>query len=331
MTSDLHGRTRRIVSSNGRSWDTTAQGAADYIFHPVFMSYFCMCVVLYATLMQPSEEATLNALAQTVLWAGLVMTALVWLFASAWLSVIALDRGLTKAIYTPLLLLPMVFINVFMGEFILSSFNSAFENSLGTQIEDVVKNVIILVTFDIMHARFVVPQHPRNVEYRATILSEAAPPEPVEIAAQSANSYAPAPVAMPSMVDTVSEITPPDIHSAECQRHIEIAREKIDATAILWLKSEDHYLSIQLKDRNVMLRGKLRTAVDELGEHLGAQINRSVWVAFTAIRSVDEQTNGNLDVLLEDDTMFRVSNSRRLIFMQNYDRFQAGNKVSDLA
>lgn len=334
MNSDTEPPIRRVVSCNGRSWETNAQGAADYLFNPVFMTFFFLCVVLYATLMQPNEEAALPFMAQFILWSGLIMSALVWLFLSAWLSVAAHDRGLTKAIYTPLLLLPLVFINAFLGEFVLSVFNAAFQDDFGTKIQNIVKNIVILVAFDIMHARFVVPQHPRYVPPRSA-------DGPVMHSAELAVS--PSIVETPTAVPIVSEpslsaaqdaendeatqdqddASAVDVSMGGGQQCIFVSREKIDTSEILWIKSEDHYLSFQLTDRNLMLRGKLRSVVEKLGGQPGVQINRSVWVAYSAIRNVQEQKNGNLEVYLKDETAYRVASSRRLIFKQNYERFKA--------
>jgi len=334
MNSDTEPPIRRVVSCNGRSWETNAQGAADYLFNPVFMTFFFLCVVLYTTLMQPNEETALPSMAQFFLWSGLTMSALVWLFLSAWLSVAAHDRGLTKAIYTPLLLLPLVFINALLGEFVLYIFNAAFQDDFGTKIQNIVKNIIILVAFDIMHARFVVPQHPRYVPPRSAA-------GPVMHSAELAVS--PSIVETPTAVPTVSEpslsaaqdaendeatqdqdgASAVDVSKGGGQQCIFVSREKIDTSEILWIKSEDHYLSFQMTDRNLMLRGKLSAVVEKLGGQLGVQINRSVWVAFKAIESVEETTGQYIDIKLSDETSHRIASSRRLIFKLHYDTFLA--------
>lgn len=324
---------RRVKSCNGRVWETNVTGAAEYIFNPVFMTFFVLCVILYATLMQPSEETSLPIPAQMILWGGLIMSSLVWLFGSIWLSIYAFDRGLLKAIYTPLILLPLVLINSTLAEFVLSVFNQGFQGSYGSRVESIVQNTIILVTFDIMHERFVVPQHPRFVSSSSAIVSVGNLSEPIHTVERRVTTSPPTPVANTGTPTTVAPIPqagsqPSAVFAADSSRpehpkYINIARERIEACAILWIKSEDHYLNIQLKNRSLMLRGKLRTTVDELGDELGIQINRSAWVAYSAIRTVDEQTNGNVDVCLEDESIHRVASTRRLIFNQNYDRFKA--------
>lgn len=324
MTSENNVPTRRVVSSNGRSWETNAQGAADYLLNQVFLTFFFFCVILYATLMQPSADTQLPVPAQMMLWAGLMMTSLIWLYLSAWLSVVAYDSGHLKAIYTPLLLVPLVFVNAFVGELVLPVFNTAFEDDASTRIQSLVKNIIILITFDMMHERFVAPLHPKYVSGRSAVMHDDVSSSPIDLAADKATAGPPHAIA-PSDPPKVrpTESTAADKASPQSQKQIKIARENIKASAILWMKSEDHYLHIQFKDRSIMLRGKLTTAVDELGDQFGAQINRSAWVAFSAIHTLVEQKNGNLDVYLEDESVHRVASTRRLIFKQNYDRFKA--------
>lgn len=324
MASSSKPKVRRVVSCDGSAWKTDAQGAGDYLFNPVFMMFFFLIVILYATMMQPSEQTALPIPAQMILWGGLIMTSLVWLFVSVVASIVAYDRGLLNAIYTPLLLLPLVFINASMAQFTLSVFSAGYQGSYGSMVENISQNAIIIIVFDILHARFVAPQHPRYISDQSEVAYQGVSPSSIDPAADASHTGAPLdvePVAASEEAPTESPST--ESNRSEPQKYIEFAREKFEASSILWVKSEDHYLSIQLKDRNIMRRGKLRTAVDELGEHLGIQINRSVWVAFSAIRLLEEQTSGNLDVHLEDESVHRVSNSRRLMFKQNYDRFKA--------
>jgi len=342
MVSENKTPIRRVMSTNGRYWHTNAQGAADYLFNPVFMTFFILCVVLYATLMQPSEETSLPIPAQMILWGGLIMTSLIWLTFSVWASVVAHDRGLLKALYTPLILLPLVFINSFMGEFVLSVFNEDFQGSYGSMLENIVQNSIILLAFDIMHARFVAPQHPRYVSRQVMTQHAVRPTEwktEPETLERSSPARANPEASMIRLSETErSEATQShldacdaDLADSGCPTNIVIAREKIDASAIVWVKSEDHYLSVQMRDRNLMLRGKLSTAVDKLGDQLGFQINRSVWVAYDAIRTVYKHNNGNVEVHLDDETIYRVSSARRLLFIQNHERMKTAKGIEHVS
>jgi len=340
MTSDNNVPVRRVMSSNGRYWDTNAQGAADYLLNPVFLTFFFFCVVLYATIMQPDVEGQLPLVAEMIVWVGLLMSSLIWLFGSTWLSVVAYDRGYIKAIYTPLLLVPLVFINAFLGEFVLSVFNTAFESDSGAKINSIIKNIIILVTFDIMHERYVVPQHPRYLPPGTT-----APPASYwteRETAPSTQNIAQAGSVSSLVGTTEGENLETDFDQVEdaftgtatgagaseaWPTYIELGRERIDVSSIVWIKSEDHYLSFRMTNRNLMIRGKLRTVADKLGYRLGFQINRSAWVAYDAIQEVDELKNGSLEVHLDDGTVYRVSSARRLLFIQNYERYKTVNDV----
>lgn len=336
MKPSTDAKVRRIVSCSGRSWYSNANGAGDYLFNPVFMNYFFLCVVLYATLMQPSEAAEVPFHAQLVFWGGLIFTSLAWLFLSVSASLFAFDRGMTKAIYMPLVLLPLVMINVLVGEFMLASLSHEFEWSYGGALENFVQNTIALVAFEIMHSRFVAPHHPRYLGPELPPDNQTMPSH-IDTAHASADTQS---TKQPTswMVETqdldadlpeVGQIQGPVLQSEavkeEDARKIVLAHETLDVAEIVWIKSEDHYLSVQMKDQNLMLRAKLSSTVEELGDQLGLQINRSVWVAYDAIRTVDYQTNGNVELHLDGDAAFRVSKARNLIFRQNYERFKKTN------
>jgi len=334
MKREPENKVRRVVSCSGRSWYTNAQGAADYLFNPVFMSFFFMCVMLYATLIGINAESKMPLEPRLMIWIGLVMTSLIWLFLSVVLSVIAHDRGLTKAIYMPLILLPLILINAFLEQYVLTFFNTEFVPSHVTSIEYAVRNTVIIVTLEIMHARFVAPQHPTYVVPGQSHVQPTMPSQTDTAPATADRQRMVAPASWGSETQSLDAATPegaqiktpapePKVGREKDAGSVVIARETLDVAALVWIKSEDHYLSIQMKEQNLMLRGKLREVIDQLGDQFGVQINRSVWVAYAAIRSVEEQKNGTVEVHLEDENVYVVSKARLLMFKQNYERFKA--------
>lgn len=335
QTPKTDAKIRRVVSCSGHSWYTNALNAADYLFNPVYMVYFVMSVVLYATMMQPKEVSQVPLVAQAIVWGGLITTSLLWLFLSLSVAALAYDRGLIKAIYMPLIILPMVCINVLSGELVLVSLSEQYQSSYGSILENFVQNTIILATFEIIHAHFVAPQHPRYVNHS-------------EIQGQKPSSQTKTPhenTSLQTVTPSPSTTTPPqplNVNNSEVarvegssflskdkekkdNRTIVISHQTIDAASLIWIRSEDHYLSIQTKDKRIMLRGKLSVVVDELDEALGMQINRSVWVSYKAIRSVDCQEGGKAELHLEDGTTFSIAKARRLLFEQNYERSATSN------
>lgn len=328
-----HGKVKRIVSCDGHAWYTNADNAADYIFNPTFMLYFFLCIVLYAALMEPSEAAAVPFLAQVVLWGGLITTSILGLVVGSTVSVMAYDRGLTKAIYAPAVLLPMILTNVIVAEFILSSLNEQYERAYGSFFENLIQNSIVIATFDIIHGRFVAPHHPkylgpRKISDHGTAPSQTsrlhdstdlqtAPRSVSEVAQTQPRASDQTEIALASATRPPSEV--PEEKNAGT---VVIARHTLDVAALVWIKSEDHYLSIQTKDKNFMLRAKLGAVVKQLGDQHGMQINRSVWISYASIRSVNARDKDMIELELEDDSIFRVSKARRLLFEQNYQRFK---------
>jgi hypothetical protein len=324
---------RRVVSCSGHSWYTNARDAADYLFNPVYMSYFLICVVLYATLMQPSETAEVPIQAQILVWGGLIMTSLIWLFLGLSLSALAVDRGMAKAIYMPLVLLPMVALNAAAGELILSTLAEQYSRSYGDYLENVIQNAIIIATFEILHAHFVAPQHSRYVDRRQ--IQKQNPASQTQTTRENTDWQTTAGSTTRTTPPQTLNVNHPEAARIEGSsllsqdkekkdnRTIVISYQTIDLADLIWIKSEDHYLSIQTKDKRFMLRGKLSLVVDELDASLGMQINRSAWVAYKAIRSVDSQEGGKAELHLEDGTNFSIAKARRLLFEQNYERAKA--------
>lgn len=276
-------------------------------------------------MMEPSETLELAVPAQMMIWAAVFMSSLIWLLISVWVNIVLVDTGYAKFILVPAILLPLLVANVYMIEFVLAQFSTTYEDAFGSKLEFYIRTGIVLICFDIFHGRFVAPQHP-------TYIPPDVAPQP-DANALASGDGAPVEAKESEQDETLSvqNVTPPAPNAVEPTdkplskgpMQIEIAKTKINACSILWMKSEDHYLNIQMTDRNVMLRGKMRAAVSKLGDDFGIQINRSFWVAFAAIQTVDEKPSGHIELHLEDNTVQRIASTRSLIFMHSYGRFMA--------
>lgn len=316
---------RRAVSSDGSSFETSASTASEYILNHVFMIFLILCVILYASVMEPSETVELALPAHMMIWAAVFMSSMIWLLIGVWANVVLVDAGYAKFICVPVILLPMLFANVYMIEFVLVQLSATYEDAFGSKLEFYIRTGIVLICFDIIHGRFVAPQHPTYIS------PDLAPQSDVNALVSGDGAGVPAKESEQDATISETNVTSPAPDRGEPtdkpfntgSLQIEIARTKINVCSILWRKSEDHYLIIQMTDRNVMLRGKLRAAVSKLGDDIGIQINRSFWVAFAAIQTVDEKPSGHIELHLEDNTVQRIASTRSLIFMHNYRRFMA--------
>jgi DNA-binding LytR/AlgR family response regulator len=77
-----------------------------------------------------------------------------------------------------------------------------------------------------------------------------------------------------------------------------------------------------MQNKSMLSRGKLKEVVQDLDHQLGIQISRSVWVSFAEISQTKEDDKGYLEVILKDGSAFKVTSSRRLAFLQNFDRYK---------
>ena len=92
---------------------------------------------------------------------------------------------------------------------------------------------------------------------------------------------------------------------------LRIGAEAIPLHALHYIRAEDHYLRIVTAGRRHLLRGRLADAEAQLDPAQGIRINRSAWIAFDAIRDLQE-TDGTLTLGLPDGRTERVAQSRRI-------------------
>ena len=324
-------KVRRVRSSDGSTWETTAQNAGEYVFTPVFMTYFVLCVLLYAMLVQPSAEMNLPRVAEFLLWSALLMSSLLWLVLSISLNVYAVDRGYVSVIFTPFILLPLIAINVYTSGFIIRQFGTGLASVYGSEAEIIFRNTVVFICFDIIHSRFVAPQHPSYVrpdQPGGLTMNRPGPGADPTSPDPSMVGYSKTMMVQANPVSTGGrngdrEDEPENASLPEKPRSVEIGKEVFDAHSVLWMKSEDHYLNVQLARKTKMIRGKFRDAVDALGEDLGVQINRSVWVAYSAIRKIEEPSNGTFAVSVSDGTSFRVASTRGIMVQRGFEQYRA--------
>lgn len=81
---------------------------------------------------------------------------------------------------------------------------------------------------------------------------------------------------------------------------------------IYYIKSENVYLQVVLKDRSYLIRGKLKEQLQQLPQVLFSQVHRSYIVNLLHVRSYDGK-----QILLRGGTRIPVSNSRSREFKEN--------------
>lgn len=77
---------------------------------------------------------------------------------------------------------------------------------------------------------------------------------------------------------------PPTEIQTDAPQWIDLLGKPLRSDAILYLKAEEHYVCVALRDGSpLLLRGRLADAIGQLPEGKGMQIHRSYWVAKAAV------------------------------------------------
>lgn len=308
--------------SDGGTFETSATTAAEYLLDSCFIRFLFLCIVLYGTLMYREDISQLDPYYQVLLWIMMFLVTTSWLVFSVSLNLYMVRRGIVSFVFTPALILPMVPINLIAAGFVADLIGADYWLTFPGNIEAIVQNIIAAICFDILHGRYVAPTHPTYLGVDSRKAQPIPQPEAEEKRIPPAQVTS-TPTERSEPVPTVPETVANDTQRPEFV--INIAGERLEARKIVYVQSEDHYLKIQQSQTVLLLRGKLKETVKQLDHRLGIQINRSVWIAFSSISDIAENDAGYLQVTLKDDTTFKITNSRKLTFLQNYKLF--GGKV----
>lgn len=324
---------RTIIGFDGTTWVVNARTASEYLFSPVFMVFFVICVILYAVLMQSTSELVLPVVVQLLMWSGFLMSSILWLLGFLLVNMFLVQRGVVAAIFTPACLLPLIFINIELSDMILMQFAPSTEVSAAERWDDVLLNTVVFVCFDLLHAHFVAPRHPAFVHSGTQDRRQPSTPAPHPTPAVAPAAQTPQPplqAAVPATETAVAPspssapvTTPSGQPDFVAPKEVKIGNSTLDMARILWIRSEDHYLSVEMQDRNVMLRGKLGQTIEALEDSLGVQINRSVWVAFSGIETLEEVGGGGLKVHMSDGAVFQVAAARLVMVRHSLNQYQA--------
>ena len=313
----------RVVSSSGHAFYTRAVSASQYVLDPVFIQFILLSIALYSSLMLAMD---IPIAAQFILsGAGVVATFFSLALVITIYIAVAFSFGL-KTIYTPILLIPMQLLNTVFFEYILHLFEQNTADSFNSMWEIALRTFIIIICLDIFRAKFVAPLHSLYIP------TEQFEDETARVGSTSSPVAAPmaAPESAPA-VEHVSTTAKPQValdpkieDAANAVRSVlKVGSKSFDINTLQFIRSEDHYLVVQHGDQSTMVRGKLRDIEAQIGVSYGVQVNRSAWVAYSAIASINEPSNGTLEILLKDDTVARVSKARRVFFTHSYEQYLA--------
>jgi len=313
---------------DGGTFETGAESASEYLLDSSFIRFLFISLVLYATLLHRDDVAELEPASQMFLWIAMFASTIGWLVFSTSINFALVKRGYVSHLFTPFIVLPVAPISILIGRYVGEFLGAEYWITFPDNVPMIVQNLVALICFDILHGRYVAPAY-----YAMVSKEKAATAEPVVPAQASAPAFWPS-ASVSLQTTALDEISKPPAHTdtprpapsgapdASPHAVIELANERIEVRKIHYIKSEGHYLKLQMQNKSMLSRGKLKEVVQDLDHQLGIQISRSVWVSFAEISQTKEDDKGYLEVILKDGSAFKVTSSRRLTFLQNFDRYK---------
>lgn len=289
-----------IRFADGKRYFVAPAPVSEFLLDPVFLKFFLSCLLIYGLLDWDvaAETARQMGFATIVLWAIVAAISLVW-FATV-LAVLRLlwRHGWVRVIYTPFITLTIFAVTAVATHVFLNGLGSPLSSD--GWVDELVRDMIVIVIMDVMFGSFVAPLHP------------------VFITTKGAGAEAAPKVATATVPATPPEMAEADQGAADAEEAqempVRIGTEEVLPSDLIYIRAEDHYLRVVTTRRRILTRGRLSDALANLDFRRGLQVNRSTWVAFSAIETVGEDDKGILSLTLTGGESERVAQSRRIAF-----------------
>lgn len=308
----------KLKSVDGTGFSIGADSFSDYFLHPVFLRFFFAAIAIYMLVDDGLYARDASLWKVAALWLGVVASTLLWFWMGFELLRLARRRGLAVTLYTPVVLVPMVVVIELAGQFADRMVANLPWQGIDAMTEAVVLNIAVILVFDILHAHYVVPVHPNGAVAQAQPGAGAAPAvaHKVQVTRRAEDAAAPSteaedddpPAPVAASIPKIGPVT----------TLLRVGTKQIDMEEILMVRTEDHYLGIVTRTGKTLQRAKLSDLPELHASRLGMQINRSVWVAFAAIREMTENDRGQITLKLVTGDEEVVAKPRVFAFRQFY-------------
>lgn len=318
-------------SVDGSVYWIVSRSQLDYVLHPVFLKFIFIACALYAVLDRGRDFEPVSPWVYLCLWAIVLVVMLAWLGFCGSIIRYLYDRGLIRQVWTPVMLLPMMLVIEVTMQVTRNYLGVAPFKTWQLTLTDVTRDFCVILIFDYLHGQYVVARHPQarlpehgtedkgdepppaaRRQVQASPDKASLPPTPEEgnIAASPGNDPLPEETGLPR----------PERLAPQRRGSVRIGTETFVLSDILMIRIEDHYLGITTRMGRSLQRAKLAAIEDLHHGDLGIQINRSVWIAFSAIREVQPMKNGQILLVLVNDDEEMVAKPRVYAFRQAYRR-----------
>ncbi|NBE09087.1 LytTR family DNA-binding domain-containing protein [Paragemmobacter ruber] len=296
--------------------------------HPVFLRFAILCVGIHALLDESHATDRLIGWQLPVLWLSMALAVILgYVLIGGWMLHLFRKRHVRR-LYTPFILLPIVMIAEMTRQGVVVLLQAGDWLPVPIFLMSVTQDFLVLLLMDMMHVQFVVPQHPlAQVEQQAETPAPAGSRQqspPVEAARPQEMRQAVPSSGEPDRLPGDATSEPPVAPDAFADRTIvRIADRVFTISEIQSVRTEDHYLNVVTRTARSMVRAKLSDVAALHDGRYGVQVNRSQWVAFSAIASVRDEENGQITLELVNGDSATVSRTRRLMFMQLFNTQRA--------
>lgn len=281
-------------STLGTAFWVGGDSAADYLLHPVFLHFSLLCLAVLAVLDYGAVSGPAIGWQVPLIWLAVALAGLVGAVLLTALLASLPRRVIGRRRFTPLILLPIVALAEVVRASVMVALQVSGWPPLPELLADFTRNVIIVLILDAMHALYVVPLHP-------LARTNAEPDRQTQVIPEDED-------------ETLHEEAVPAPRAATPE--ITIADRRYVVSELLWIRTEDHYLNVVSAGGRSLLRAKLSDLHMLQDGKIGMQVNRSQWVAFAAIETVQDDTGGQVTLRLITGDDVTVARSRRIMFRQ---------------
>lgn len=305
----------RLTSVDGTSVQVMGDSLSDYVLHPVFLRFLALSILIYACAAQRPDLRGLGGWGLALVWTAVAGTVLGWL--ALWSQVLSrmIRKRIIAQVFTPVILVPMVPLTEMVLQSVTLLLGAGEWLSLTQTLQNIARDMIVVNLFDMIHSHFVAFAHPLVRARPDTVtVPKAEPSAPLPVAQPAPDDSGPVPrePAMPEFATTRDD-----------GLRVQIGPVLLPLASILVVRTEDHYLGVTTRSGKALHRAKMAD-IPELHTGLaGMQINRSVWIAYSAIREVIETDTRQVVVTLVTGDEERVSKPRLFAFRQSYSKYLA--------
>lgn len=316
-----------VVSAFGTSFFIRSDSAAEYVLHPVFLRFAILCVGIYALLDESRLTEQLVGWQLPVLWLSMALAVILgYVLIGGWMLHLIRKRHIRR-LYTPFVLLPIVLIVEMTRQGVVVLLQAGDWMPIPMILMSATRDFMVILLMDMMHVQFVVQQHPfaqiEAPEEHETPVTTQRQPRPSEAPVPQQARHAPVTTAETGLSVDDATTEPASADTALDRNIVRIADRVFSISDIQSVRTEDHYLNVITRTTRSMLRAKLSDIAALHDGRYGVQINRSQWVAFSAVASVRDEENGQVTLQLVNGDSATVSRTRRLMFMQLFNTHRA--------